>query len=148
MNSILTIDERNEQLLLTFIYCYAISTHKHLKTFVKGLKTDIAAVTNAVLLQYSNGYLDGNNSRLKMINRTTMYGRAGLPLLKAKIIIKLFCLHRNYSYLRKNPILPPRVSDAGGILKNPFPMFSVHKTDGLGALVRRNNQFDFIFPKL
>jgi len=79
-------DEHSEQLLLTFIDCYATSTHKHLKSFTKGLKTDIAAVTNAVLLQYSNGYLEGNNSRLKMIKRT-MYGRAGLPLLRAKIIL-------------------------------------------------------------
>ncbi|HZK52860.1 MAG TPA: transposase, partial [Desulfosporosinus sp.] len=30
-------------------------------------------------------FLEGNNNRLKMIKRT-MYGRAGLDLLRAKII--------------------------------------------------------------
>jgi transposase len=57
----------------------------NLKSFVNGLLRDIDAVENAVASSLSNGFLEGNNSRLKMIKRM-MYGRAGLPLLKAKVL--------------------------------------------------------------
>ncbi|NLY97583.1 MAG: transposase, partial [Clostridiaceae bacterium] len=35
--------------------------------------------------QLSNGFLEGGNNRLKMIKRM-MYGRARLPLLRAKVL--------------------------------------------------------------
>ncbi|WP_157862845.1 transposase [Desulfofarcimen acetoxidans] len=46
---------------------------------------DFIAVKNSVISEYSNGFIEGNNNRLKMIKHT-MYGRAGLDLLRAKII--------------------------------------------------------------
>jgi len=58
---------------------------KNLKSFANGITKDQTAVENAITSKYSNGFLEGNNGRLKMIKRT-MYGRAGLPLLRAKIL--------------------------------------------------------------
>ena len=53
-----------------------------MKSFAEGLKRDIVAVENAV--DYSNGFVEGTNSRLKMIKRT-MYGRCRKQLLEAKL---------------------------------------------------------------
>ena len=48
------------------------------------LKRDIDAVENAVAYNFSNGFVEGTNSRLKMIKRS-MYGRCGKQLLAAKL---------------------------------------------------------------
>ena len=69
-----------------FIDNYKISNFSKLKSFASGLSKDKEAVENAVMLPYSNGFIEGNNNRLKMIKRT-MYGRAGLDLLRAKVIL-------------------------------------------------------------
>lgn len=42
------------------------------------------AVENAVAYDFSNGFVEGTNSRLKMIKRT-MYGRCSKELLEAKL---------------------------------------------------------------
>ena len=55
-----------------------------MKSFAEGLKRDIVAVENAVAYDYSNGFVEGTNSRLKMIKRT-MYGRCRKQLLEAKL---------------------------------------------------------------
>lgn len=57
-----------------------------IKSFAEGLKRDIDAVENAVAYDYSNGFVEGTNSKLKMIKRT-MYGRCGKELLTAKLIL-------------------------------------------------------------
>jgi hypothetical protein len=57
---------------------------KYPKSFSEGLKRDIDAVENAVAYDYSNGFVEGTNSRLKMIKRT-MYGRCRKQLLEAKL---------------------------------------------------------------
>ena len=61
------------------------SSNKNLKSLANGIVRDFVAVKNSIISDYSNGFLEGNNNRLKMIKRT-MYGRAGLDLLRAKII--------------------------------------------------------------
>ncbi|MEL7567543.1 MAG: transposase [Dehalobacterium sp.] len=68
-----------------FVVKYESSSNKNLKSFTSGLAKDIEAVKNSVTSQYSNGFIEGNNNRLKMIKRM-MYGRASLKLLRAKII--------------------------------------------------------------
>lgn len=55
-----------------------------MKSFAEGLKRDIVAVENAVAYDYSNGFVEGTNSRLKMIKRT-MYGHCRKQLLEAKL---------------------------------------------------------------
>ncbi len=47
---------------------------------------DIDAVENAVAYDYSNGFVEGTNSKLKMVKRT-MYGRCKMSLLSAKMMI-------------------------------------------------------------
>jgi hypothetical protein len=57
-----------------------------LKRFVSGIHKDYKAVLNAVLYPSSSGVVEGNINRLKNIKRQ-MYGRAGLELLKRKVIL-------------------------------------------------------------
>jgi transposase len=53
--------------------------------FAFGLRRDIAAVIAAVESHFSNGQVEGQINRLKVIKRQ-MYGRAGLKLLLARIL--------------------------------------------------------------
>jgi len=63
---------------------YSKSEINALRSFANGLSCDLDAVENAVSYDYSNGFVEGTNSRLKMIKRT-MYGRGGKRLLEAKL---------------------------------------------------------------
>ncbi len=56
-----------------------------LKSFVKGIQQDKAAVLAGLTLPWSNGPLEGHVNRLKLIKRS-MYGRAKLPLLRARVL--------------------------------------------------------------
>lgn len=84
--------KRNIPLLYLFIEKYCKSELKALKSFAEGLKRDIDAIENAVAYDYSNGFVEGTNSRLKMIKRT-MYGRCRKRLLEAKL--RYIGKHRN-----------------------------------------------------
>ena len=77
--------EKSKVMLTGFIEIYKDSVYSKIKSFINGLSMDINAVANAVELPYSNGFIEGNNNRLKMIKRM-MYGRAKLPLLEARIL--------------------------------------------------------------
>jgi len=57
-----------------------------LKSFANGLGRDIDAIENAGAHEFSNGFVEGTNSKLKMVKRT-MYGRCNRPLLSAKMMI-------------------------------------------------------------
>ena len=59
---------------------------KHLNSFVYGVERDIAAIKNAIIYHWSNGIVEGHVNRLKNIKRQ-MYGRAGLELLKRKVVL-------------------------------------------------------------
>lgn len=78
------ISEIKVPLLYLFIEKYSKSEIKALQSFANGLSRDIDAVENAVAYDYSNGFVEGTNSRLKMIKRT-MYGRCDKRLLEAKL---------------------------------------------------------------
>ncbi len=56
---------------------------KELASFANGLSKDIDAIENAVASELSNGFVEGTNSKLKMIKRT-MYGLR-MNLVAAKI---------------------------------------------------------------
>ncbi len=75
---------QNIPLLYLFIEQHCKSVIKAIKSFAEGLKRDIDAVENAVAYDYSNGFLEGTNRRLKMIKRT-MYGCCRKQLLEAKL---------------------------------------------------------------
>lgn len=72
-------------LLYLFIERYKASGIKELASFANGLEKDISAVENAVASELSNGFVEGTNSKLKMVKRT-MYGRCSKQLLAAKLM--------------------------------------------------------------
>lgn len=81
-------------LLHSFLEKYSNSEISHLKTFANGIKKDIQAVEASIKYSYSNGFLEGNNNRLKVIKRI-MYGRAKLPLLRIKVLSANIFLSNN-----------------------------------------------------
>ena len=76
---------RNMSLLYLFINRYKGSNLKELSRFAAGLEKDLVAVENSVASPLSNGFVEGTNSKLKMIKRT-MYGRCNITLLAAKLM--------------------------------------------------------------
>ena len=56
-----------------------------MKSFVSGIVQDEAAVRAALTESWSNGQTEGQNTKLKLVKRQ-MYGRAGLDLLKARLL--------------------------------------------------------------
>ena len=61
------------------------SEFRSLVRFAYGLQKDISAVAAAVTTSWSNGQVEGQINRLKMIKRQ-MYGRAGFDLLRARVL--------------------------------------------------------------
>jgi transposase len=56
-----------------------------IQNFAVGLEKDLAAVTNAISLAWSNGQTEGQVNRLKMLKRQ-MYGRANFDLLRRRVL--------------------------------------------------------------
>ena len=56
-----------------------------LQRFVRTLRQDLGAVEGAVTEPWSNGPVEGHINRLKMLRRQ-MYGRAGVELLRARLL--------------------------------------------------------------
>ena len=85
------IRERQSEALLPWLENATKSGMESLKQFAKGIKQDIAAVTNALLLPWSNGQTEGQVNRLKLIKRQ-MYGRASFALLRKRVLARpLIC---------------------------------------------------------
>jgi transposase len=55
------------------------------QSFAKGIQQDKAAVLAGLTLPWSTGPVEGHVNRLKLIKRS-MYGRAKLPLLRARVL--------------------------------------------------------------
>lgn len=62
------------------------SSMKAFQSFAKGLEEDYDAVKAGLTLEVSNGPVEGQNNRLKMLKRQ-MFGRAGLDLLEKRFIL-------------------------------------------------------------
>ena len=77
---------KNVPMLYLFIERYSNCEVKELASFANGLNKDIDAIENSVVYDLSNGFVEGTNSKLKMIKRT-MYGRCKLNLLSAKMML-------------------------------------------------------------
>ncbi len=56
-----------------------------LKRFSTSLRTDYAAIKSALLFSWSNGQVEGQVNRLKLIKRA-MYGRANFDLLRRRVL--------------------------------------------------------------
>lgn len=76
--------------LFCFIDKYSVCGIKPIESFAKGLLNDIAAVECAVSYEWSNGGVEGSNSRVKMVKRT-MFGRCSRRLLEAKLLLYPLC---------------------------------------------------------
>ena len=63
----------------------ADAEHTVLGSFAAGIRRDFDAVLAALCFRWSNGQVEGQVHRLKLIKRT-MYGRAALPLLRARVL--------------------------------------------------------------
>jgi transposase len=57
-----------------------------LHSFVHGLRMDLDAVVAGLTLPYSNGPIEGANTKVKFLKRQ-MYGRAGFALLRQRILL-------------------------------------------------------------
>jgi len=79
------IRERDCEALLPWLKEVAKSGIDTLTQFAKGIKQDINAVTNALCYEWSQGQVEGQVNRLKLIKRL-MYGRANFDLLRKKVL--------------------------------------------------------------
>lgn len=61
------------------------SSLSEVRTFARGVRQDEAAIRAAVILTYSNGQVEGQVNRLKLIKRS-MYGRASFGLLRKRVL--------------------------------------------------------------
>ncbi|MEY9895191.1 transposase [Catenulispora sp. MAP5-51] len=57
-----------------------------LRTFAIGLDKDWDAVLGAVTSPWSSGIVEGTVTKIKLVKRQ-MYGRAGLPLLRKRVLL-------------------------------------------------------------
>ena len=80
---------KSKEALLEFIAAYKDCTLGSIKKFIGSIQKDIIPVTNAVVEEYSNGFVEGTNNKLKVIKRVS-YGRCKLPLLKSKVVLPSF----------------------------------------------------------
>ena len=79
------IREHTGQQLDTWLSSVEASHLPELKSFARGIQQDKAAVLAGLTLLWSQGPLEGHVNRLKLIKRS-MYGRAKLPLLRARVL--------------------------------------------------------------
>ena len=61
------------------------SSFRHVKRFAAGLQRDKEEVLAGLTLVYSNGQVEGQINKLKLIKRQG-YGRAGFPLLRQRVL--------------------------------------------------------------
>jgi transposase len=79
------VRERTVDALADWIARAAASCVAELGSFATGLQRDLAAVTAGLSLPWSNGQVEGQINRLKLIKRT-MYGRASFDLLRKRVL--------------------------------------------------------------
>ena len=79
------VEERRILELETWIDSALSTQINELRIFTQGLQNDIQSIKNALIYPYSNGILEDNVNRLKMIKRM-MYGRSGYRLLSKRIL--------------------------------------------------------------
>jgi len=79
------IREQTGQQLDTWLISAEASRLPELEAFARGIQHDKAAVQAGLTLPWSTGPVEGHVNRLKLIKRS-MYGRAKLPLLRARVL--------------------------------------------------------------
>lgn len=79
------VRQRAAELLPAWLRSAARSQLKEFVGFARGIGEDYEAVRKALTYEWSNGQLEGQVNRLKLIKRQ-MYGRAKLDLLRARVL--------------------------------------------------------------
>jgi transposase len=79
------VRERRHQDFDQWIELAKTSDIRELRTFAVGLLRDKGAVLAALTFPWSNGQVEGQINRLKLIKRT-MYGRANFDLLRQRVL--------------------------------------------------------------
>ncbi len=79
------IREQTGQQLDAWLISAEASRLPELEAFARGIQHDKAAVQAGLTLPWSTGPVEGHVNRLKLIKRS-MYGRAKLPLLRARVL--------------------------------------------------------------
>ncbi len=79
------VRERTGEQLDAWLVAVQASHLEAFKSFVTGVQQDKDAVLAGLTLEWSNGPLEGNVNRLKLIKRS-MYGRAEIDLLKLRVL--------------------------------------------------------------
>lgn len=79
------VRERSTNQLKGWLRAAMKSKLKEFESFARGLSEDYEAVVNALRYDWSNGQLEGQVNRLKLIKRQ-MYGRANFDLLRARVL--------------------------------------------------------------
>jgi len=69
----------------SWLHEVAVSGIDSLLRFAGGLRLDLVVVTAAFTSQWSNGQVEGQVNRLKLIKRQ-MYGRANFDLLRLRVL--------------------------------------------------------------
>ncbi|EIV92892.1 transposase family protein [Frankia sp. QA3] len=84
--ALLTPADDNAERLTVWIAEARAEDLPHLHAFTRGLELDRDAVNAALTCDYHNGGTEGVNTKTKLIKRQ-MYGRAGFPLLRHRILL-------------------------------------------------------------
>ena len=79
------VRQRAAELLPAWLRTAARSKLKEFVGFARGIGEDYGAVRNALTYEWSNGQVEGQVNRLKLIKRE-MYGRAKFDLLRARVL--------------------------------------------------------------
>ena len=85
LDSARMVRRRTARLLTAWLRAAAGRKLKEFAGFAKGISEDYEAVKNTLTFGWSNGQLEGQVNRLKVIKRE-MYGRAKFDLLRARVL--------------------------------------------------------------
>ena len=85
LNFLSIIRERRVEELREWLIKASGSGLAEFRRFARGVTVDLSAVRGALLYEWSQGQVEGQVHRLKMIKRQ-MYGRAKLDLLRARVM--------------------------------------------------------------
>jgi hypothetical protein len=80
-----------------------------LRSFAAGIKRDLAAVVNGLMLPYSSGAVEGTVNRIKMLKRQ-MYGRAKFDLLRKRVLLAAGQPSPTSGPGPARPAVPPRAA--------------------------------------
>jgi len=79
------VRQRSSKKLTAWLKACHASGISEFASFADGLESDVAAVRAALEMEWSNGQLEGQVNRLKLIKRQ-MYGRANFDLLRMRVL--------------------------------------------------------------